>query len=229
MFQIINYQDYDLNRKIKNEYIRLKNILPQFLHKSEQALILCDQIRNKVGIDKINYKENAIEFNQAYYFKNLLKCLAVLSFLQEASYLNYKTIIDLGCGAGTFSNAYSKYFNFEQAILIDKSSEQIQLADKLNQKNNITFINADLNSIKVKEKALILCSYLFCEGIAQQINFCNDMLIIDYLSAIKKFINLNRLKYSFSVFVLRLKLSDFCYELLRENDLDVYFCFARKK
>ncbi len=138
----------------------------------------------------LNYEEIFMEYNNAFFFRNLLKCIISINYLKNNLSIAYSNIIDLGSGVGTASIAIDElYGNFDFKFkLIDKSKKQISLAKDLNKgRANFTFLNKDESIEKIlanENNSLILASYYFCEQNdfnLENIRFSsNSLLVIDY-------------------------------------------------
>lgn len=92
-----------------------------------------------------------------------------------------KSIVDIGCGDGRITKELSETFNNKKILGIDYSSKAINLARVLNP--NISFLNIDIISEKIKEKfdAITLIEVFehipldLCEDFTQALpDFLND-------------------------------------------------------
>ncbi len=64
---------------------------------------------------------------------------------------DYKCILDLGCGTGTYTQALLERFPKAQITAIDISSEMIKVASDKFHSKNITFITEDAETVKLKD------------------------------------------------------------------------------
>lgn len=97
-----------------------------------------ETVRNAIEVppearQRLSYDTLALGFNQAYFFKNLLKCCYCLLWLRNRGYRFEGPIIDVGCGAGVFSVAWSLVMaeGSNSIHLIDQSQDQIDFAKRI--------------------------------------------------------------------------------------------------
>ncbi|MCL2810946.1 MAG: hypothetical protein FWD25_03545 [Clostridia bacterium] len=140
-------------------------------------------------------------FNKRYYYKNMLKSLISLWYLEDLGVLRKNEhVIDVGCGGSPSILAYMIVQKKEKPLnaeLIDKSNCQIAIAEKLLGNNcEITTHVHDFSFEKSNftNNSFVIMSYFLCEqskhkikNIVEHLEFGeNDTLVIDYRKNIEK-------------------------------------------
>ena len=118
------------------------------------------------------YKTFALQFNGAYFFKNLLKCLIVNEILR-CHIGHIDEFVDLGSGAGPFSVALAQSFQSSKLELVDRSDVQLQIADrvfkKFDSKVEVSFSNMNIGNFNAKGKNCV-ASYAMGESMQDQVD-----------------------------------------------------------
>lgn len=117
----------------------------------------------------IDYDRYALGFNRAYFFKNLYKCLTVLSHTQ-LDLPQVASILDIGAGGGVFSTAWRLLFPSSpvRTLLIDKSPQQLRIAKHVTAALQLPSVTCRVGVYPEDFECfegLRLFSYWFCEQI----------------------------------------------------------------
>jgi hypothetical protein len=142
---------------------------PQLVGTSDRVgEIRCKIERGGLIGHAIDYEEEFLEFNRAYFFRNLYKCLCLLMLMYNNMSHIIANVVDLAAGAGPFALAANLIFRckLERTMLVDKSAGQLSLARHI-------FNLMNLSSVEIKNLSLFefappstyyrLCSYWLCE------------------------------------------------------------------
>ncbi|TVZ49108.1 hypothetical protein FBZ81_10120 [Azospirillum brasilense] len=125
-----------------------------------------------------DYKDNAIDFNKAYYPKNLSKCAVVASALQL---LHSEVVYDVGGGAGPFGTMWKHYHPDSKVIVVDRSIEQESIGKKISSiiGINIDYEHGDASNYFTEEKTrgIRIFSYFLCEQMPEFASIRWDTLI----------------------------------------------------
>jgi len=208
----------------------IKNNFPELLLKTDQSSFVKNQIDQKAYDYKVNYSKESLAFNQAYFLKNLYKCLIALTYLDQYNLLQKQPICDIGCGGGCFTLAYQLVFGRVDANLIDKSSSQLAIAKQICTDFNVSFCNCDLSSDILNNQNLNLYSYSLGEqSDIKNTNLGDNLLLIDYPEVIESFVQCNKDNYMFFCCKCSTILDESSSGLIHENNLEVNFCLAVSK
>jgi ubiquinone/menaquinone biosynthesis C-methylase UbiE len=142
--------------------------------------------------------------------KKLLKKKIILEKKKVNLFLdkfNKKSILDLGCGTGTWTYFFSKFRDVKKIYAVDYSNDMLNIARKyIKDKNKIKFVNKSAELFNIKKKFNLiwvsgLLIYLNNKQIKKMLNHCKKMLendgyilIRDATAKKKKFVLKN--KYS---------------------------------
>jgi rRNA small subunit methyltransferase G len=132
---------------------------------------LIDKLRSRVQNDgfysNINYEQNALVFNQAFFLKNFLKCYYYLEHLNSIRKLDVKNCADIGAGAGVFSIALKCFCPHLRSTLYDNSINQIFIAREilmlLKLDRNWSSDCSDVYTSEIPISTTRLFSYFACE------------------------------------------------------------------
>jgi hypothetical protein len=163
----------------------------------------------------INYDRESLAFNQAYFFRNLYKCLSLLVWSRQETALT--NVVDLASGAGPFALAARLIDGdrFHRTMLVDKSSAQLSLARRVFAAMGVPITDVENTSLLhfIPPPDLYrLCSYWLCESDCyRQFSRWHShallqpgALFIDYREVLEEFASL-------------LEISLFCYRLISIN------------
>ena len=176
---------------------------PEFMELDRDTLSVRSLIQN-YQLDNphvIDYENQALAFNKAYFFKNLYKTLVVLENASvDFSTHRYLSLIDVGAGAGTFTIAWHAIFGALEypVTLLDKSTEQLAIAKRI-----LDILKIDKTCFKteyfiptsITDVNFRLFSYWFCEQpdlvFASENTYFKNILgangiILDYSEVISK-------------------------------------------
>jgi len=152
----------------------------------------------------LDYQNEAtfLLFDQAYFYRNFLKCLLAAHCIQDSfpDIQDTQTVVDVGCGVGTFAIACQLMHTFPRAqfVLSDQYELQCDLATKL-------FSALQLRSFTVRQanafqqfgrRGLRIASYWLCgnrRGVVERSNdelrqvLRDGMILIDYERNIEDF------------------------------------------
>lgn len=110
---------------------------PEFLVQDDEANYVRNFVRD-FGRDPnilLDYERYGLGFNKAFFFKNLYKALVVLWERRlDLAPFSDSQIIDVGCGAGVFSIAWTLIFGSPPRgglVLIDSSEMQLSIAARI--------------------------------------------------------------------------------------------------
>ena len=161
-------------------------------HKIKHKLITCNGIATK-----IDYELYAEYFNNIYWLRNYIKCLAAARVLAE-HIPQATTFFDIGGGIGPFSSAILDTMPRANVSIIDRSRTQLRVFETLQTKgilsNNFKFILQSLSLTNLCDiSAPKLFSYMLCENP----DFLRDnrktlkiigslSIIVDYASVVEK-------------------------------------------
>lgn len=161
---------------------------------------------------RLNYDLFATGFNQAFFYKNLLKCLVVTEYFVFNGPASCDVILDAGSGAAPASIAYSELrkriapgCGAVNVRLVDKSQKQLLIAKRLLAHLDIPVQSCINDSFRIDDVApneIVVFSYFICEqgrSFATKLfknreRFKGGFLIIDYQYVIE------RVKKAFSQF-----------------------------
>ncbi len=208
------------------------------------------QIREFVESRRMNARiipvRSALAFNQAFLWKNLLKCMIALSISVLPSLKRPLRLLDVGSGAGVFSIAWAQTNRpFHDTIqLIDRDSAQLAIARTLANAihdQHWAFRETEFPGSIQEPESYRLASYWLCEqnleqvcGDAQRFAHCfgPGAIVVDYPDIIESLATFSRTagyeeiaNYSFSVDLPPLaeglirdpKLSLNCIEIMRPH------------
>jgi hypothetical protein len=132
---------------------------------SRQLVARVEEARENLRID---YDTLAIDFNQAYFTRNYLKCLHYLRSFSNNPLAIESRVFDLGGGAGPFSLAARHYNPQLETILIDRSSAQVLLARTLSLRGGLRHVDQtckmDILTEDLDDTPLRIASYWACEN-----------------------------------------------------------------
>jgi len=155
----------------------------------------------------VDYDQDYLAFNQAFFFKNLYKCLLALENTRKCSLLKAcpagLPVLDIGSGAGTFSIAWSAIMrSYTPTIeLFDNCFSQLTLAARIFSVLDAKKIYYRCEAVSPRQdysRGLRLISYWFCEQddhalwshIATKNGFLGDCaIVIDYPNVIERIIS----------------------------------------
>lgn len=145
----------------------------------------------------IDYELHALEFNQAYWLRNFIKCLAI-SRLASNEIQAQSRFIDVGGGTGPFAAAAAEIAKDARITINDSSKEQEKLFKELRRHNlinqRITFRSQRVNlNFLTRNKTPRLFSYVLCENQellatqAQVRNVIGELaVVVDYWQIIER-------------------------------------------
>ncbi len=163
-----------------------------YFRETEGSRHLKEKIRLAGHSLRIDYDKYAMEFNNAYFVRNYVKCFLYLGSLPSTFLLDTNSVVDLGGGAGPFSLA-AKYFNPQlNTLVVDRSGAQIAYARMLSAVWGLKHVSnteiADALSLNLDPATMRILSYWVCEnnieltcnaGLRSKI-FGNRCIIVDY-------------------------------------------------
>jgi hypothetical protein len=161
-----------------------------------------------------DYESESLAFNQAYFFRNLYKCLCVLNV--PSSMRHGTSIVDLGAGAGEFALAWHACGGDGngQVLLVDRSAAQLKLADRifnaLEVRPRPTLKRATLFEYTPPNQMLRLVSFVLCES-----DWYRDP-------------NTNNIRGLIGKGAIIIDYSDVIEELVTNIDLNYYSCVLTK-
>lgn len=192
---------------IDSVFSQIVNIIsenwPEFLELDEESLSVKNFIQT-YRLDAthlINYENQALAFNKAYFFKNLYKALIVLENFANNYRDNSFAVEDIGAGAGVFTIALYAIFGkpVYPVTLFDSSVSQLAIAKRIFQILQIENVNFKQGGFipipSLSPENLRLFSYWFCEQpdliCVSDIQYLKNVLgssgiVIDYEEVISK-------------------------------------------
>lgn len=96
--------------------------------------------------------------------------------------LNFKTMLEIGCGFGRYTKILSNLFDFEKYLAIDLSYEQIENAKKYVNNEKIEFRQSQIQEIKLEDKF----DLVFASEILMHIDFNDIENVIQKLVSFSK-------------------------------------------
>jgi 16S rRNA G527 N7-methylase RsmG len=158
--------------------------------------------QGKSNPEAINYTDQALSFNQAFFRKNLYKNIYFLNWLRQQQHLtNTSHVIDIGSGAGVATIAWAMAIGAAHThfLLMDRSLEQLHLAQQTLAALNIQRVSLQQSHIAefpATAQGVHLISYWVCEqpqlpSIRSVADFRSAMqggiVVIDYPEHIDRF------------------------------------------
>lgn len=139
------------------EVTRIGEDVKQIRHRIEQ------EGQRKCSVD---YEQESLAFNQAYFFRNFYKCLCLLAF--EGIPPSAKYLADLGAGAGPFALAAGLVCRkqFKRVTMIDESAAQLSLGRNIYDEEALSYvklINARLFGFVPPQEFFRIASFWLCE------------------------------------------------------------------
>jgi hypothetical protein len=169
-----------------NEYNKavqlLRKTIPELFIRSERSYYI-EGFIGKYGENneqRIDYDEDYLAFNQAFFLKNLYKCFIALSFVKCNITIDNYEFVDIGSGAGAFSLAAKSLFRQPNLSLkmIDNCNKQLDLLKRVIGSVKAELIKGFFPVDFERVEGIRLASYWLCEQ--------DDSCTLDETGRIKK-------------------------------------------
>lgn len=155
-FDFLISDTYLKNERVMHDSLQIKRTIGEFKKKNPQP---------------IDYDKHWLAFNQNYFLKNLYKAFVTVKYIQSNNLIQLKTdpiIIDVGCGAGVCTIAWSRLFGkcTSKIILIDQNKFQLKLSQQITRTfkgNKFEYRNESFPGYFDQLRGIRLFSYFFCE------------------------------------------------------------------
>src|SRR3989338_4608901 len=146
---------------------RLERQCPDLLKEDggSQTLRAALERRRRLFGGKIDYKQNTLSFNRAFFLRNLFKNLVATAWIRSRVALDATPVMDIGTGMGTSAIAWSSFGASTRLSIVDKSTEQITVAQRCcaSLGINAEFSRVSFPNCMIPQGTLGLFSYLWCE------------------------------------------------------------------
>lgn len=148
---------------------RLLENFPDYFERNQDSRKFSLDLRNKdyVPSPGVDYSsaDVYVNFDKSFFFLNLYKCLLACARMKALQSFQARPAIDLGCGSGVFSIAYSLVFPelADRLTLVDKGALQLRVASAFRESLELPparLVRSDLKELSVKEESY-LASYCF--------------------------------------------------------------------
>ncbi len=139
-----------------------------YLGRGDVFLSLRRHVEQRGRLSTIDYDHRSLEFNQAFFVKNFLKCFFYIEYLKNVVGFDYSQAVDLGAGSGAFSFA-AKFINPDIKILmLEKNCKQVQIGNGLSEifgfQRDLSYRVCDVYKESVSPQLPRFISFFACES-----------------------------------------------------------------